>query len=234
MSMRLRLATYDVQRLTHGTAKVAGVLRSLSADIVCIQETPRWLRWRSRCAALARQAGLVYVTGDRTGAGTMLLSSHRVLVAHREEFPLPRTPGMHAGNLAVAVFTFTGGQQLVVGSMHLGRQLADRLRHVDLMVSRLESLGRKHGAPYVLAGHVGERQGGVAWKHLASVLTDGHAVAPRGGSATYGRTARVDGIFTSDDLRVVGCGVPDVSGLPTATGHRPVVADVELPYRPAA
>lgn len=227
MSTTLRIATYNVEHLAHGTAKAAGVLRSLDADVVCVQDAPRLVRWRSRCAALARRADLVYVTGGRTAAGTLLLASHRTMVAFREDFPLPRSLGSRAHGMAVAVFRFAGGEHLVVGSMRLGRDADQRLRHVDLMVGRLESLSRRYDAPHVLGGDVGERPDGPAWQHLAALLSDGHRVAPRGGSVTYGRTARADGIFASGEVKVVGCGVPKTAD--TAPGsHRPVLAELRL------
>lgn len=227
MSTTLRIATYNVEHLAHGTAKTAGVLRSLDADLVCVQDAPRLVRWRSRCAALGRLAGLVYVTGGRTAAGTLLLASHRTMVAFREDFPLPRSLGSRAHGMAVAVFQLAGGERLAVGSMRLGRDADQRLRHVDLMVSRLESLSHRYGAPYVLGGDVGERPDGPTWRHLAALLGDAHRLAPRGGSVTYGRTARVDGIFTSADVKVVGCGVPNAADTAPG-GHRPVVADLRL------
>lgn len=229
MSTALRLATYNVEHLTYGTANVARVLRSLSADVVCVQDAPRLVRWRSRCAALARRAGLVYVTGGRTGSGTVLLASFRTMVTFREDFPLPRSLTSRAHSMAIAVFRFTSGQQLVVGSMRLGRDADQRLRHVDLMVRRLESLSRKYEAPYVLGGDVAERQDGLAWQHLAALLTDGHTVAPQGGSVTFGRTSRIDGIFASSDVKVVGCGVPRIAAGATASTHQPVLAELQLP-----
>lgn len=221
----MRFATYNVRGLRQGIDKVTSVLRSLRADVVCVQEAPRGLRWRSRCAALARRSGLLYVTGGRTGAGTMLMCSARTAVVYREDFPLPRTPGLHTRGLAIAVFDIAGSR-LVAGSMHLGLESEERLRHLDLMVRRMESLARKHDAPYVLGGDVNERQDGPAWQQIAGLLTDGHAVAPQGGSVTFGRHSRIDGVFASRDLKVVGCGVPDADLVAEASDHRPVLAEL--------
>lgn len=226
----VRLVTYNVHPLTSGANRVSGVLRELRPDIVCLQEAPQRLRWRTRAADLARRAGLVYVTGGRPGAGTMLLCAQRAFVARQETVPLPRTPGLHQRGLAVAVFRI-GQQLLVVGSMHLGLDEAERQRHLDVVLPRMRSLAERHDAPYVLAGDVNERQQGAAWRRVASTLRDGHAVAPHGGTATFRRGERIDGVFVSDGIEVNGCGVPDVPGTPAASDHRPVLADLRMPSR---
>ncbi|MQA05506.1 MAG: hypothetical protein GEV07_23235 [Streptosporangiales bacterium] len=162
MTDRVRLATVQLRGLLRGGADVAASLGALDADVVCVQGTPRWVRWRTRCAALARRAGLVYVTGGGSASGTMLLCSPRAFVAHREDFPLPGIAQPAGRSLAIAVFSFTGGQQLVVGSVRLGRAAGERLRHLDLIARRLVSLGRKYSAPYALAGDLHEPAAGRA------------------------------------------------------------------------
>lgn len=215
MSAPVRLATVHLRGLLRSGADVAASLAALDADVLCVQGTPRWVRWRSRCAALARRAGLVYVTGGGTASGTMLLCSPRAFVAHREEFPLPGIAQPAGRSLAIAVFSFTGGPRLVVGSIRLGRATVERLRHLDLVASRLVSLGQKFSAPYALAGDLHERAGGPTWRRLATVLP-GTALG-RAGTA---------GIFASTALE-------PAADTGTNGTRQAVVAELELTNRPA-
>lgn len=100
-----------------------------AADVVCVFGAPRVVRWRSRTAAIARRSGLVYVTGQ----GTVLLSSHRMLV---RACASSRTPSVTA-----AVFHL-GPHRLVVGALRGG----------DVAAARrwLRVLGEEHDAPQLL------------------------------------------------------------------------------------
>jgi endonuclease/exonuclease/phosphatase family metal-dependent hydrolase len=63
-----------------GLAAVARVVRSASPDIALIQGAPRVWRWRSACARLARESGLVIVTGGRPADGNLVMCAMRVRV----------------------------------------------------------------------------------------------------------------------------------------------------------
>ena len=49
-------------------------------DVVCVTDAPRWLRWRSRSAALAREAGLLVVAGTGPSPARLLLAPLRTKV----------------------------------------------------------------------------------------------------------------------------------------------------------
>ena len=49
-------------------------ISAAEADLVCVHGAPSLLRWRSKCGAVARRAGLVVVGGGRIGGGNLLLS----------------------------------------------------------------------------------------------------------------------------------------------------------------
>ncbi|HEX6447417.1 MAG TPA: hypothetical protein VF053_20140 [Streptosporangiales bacterium] len=119
----LRLARFDA------AASGGEGLGGLGADVVCVFGAPRVVRWRSRTAAMARRGGLVYVTGQ----GTVLLSSHRMLVRTCAD---SRTPAVTA-----AVF-HVGPHRLAVGALRGG----------DVAAARrwLRALGEEHDAPQLL------------------------------------------------------------------------------------
>ena len=92
----VRLLSYNVRSLRDDAAAVVRVIRSAEPHVVCIQEAPRLLRWRAKCAALARRSGLVVVTGGRTAGANLILSSldvdvvgHRGRAVHQGAMPTP-------------------------------------------------------------------------------------------------------------------------------------------------
>jgi endonuclease/exonuclease/phosphatase family metal-dependent hydrolase len=74
----LRVLSYNVRGLRDDRAALADVVRSVDPDVVCVQEAPKYLRWRSKCASLAREWGLLYVAGGGSTGGTALFAHLRV------------------------------------------------------------------------------------------------------------------------------------------------------------
>jgi endonuclease/exonuclease/phosphatase family metal-dependent hydrolase len=226
---RVRVMTYNVRSLRDGRARVAAVIRACAPDVVCIQEAPRFLRWRSKCAALARESQLVVVTGGRTAGATLLLSGIRVRVRQRSDVLLSRTRRLHQRGLAMADLELDGAR-FGVASMHLGLDETERARHVDEVFGHLS---RMDVPQLVLAGDLNERPGQPRWQAVTARLRDGWQAAPSGGELTFPArrpSRRIDGVFVSAGLQVLSCGVPsDVDGMADASDHLPVVADVLVP-----
>ncbi|MDR3036519.1 MAG: endonuclease/exonuclease/phosphatase family protein [Kitasatospora sp.] len=227
----VRVLSYNVRSLRDDQEALARVIRACAPDVVCIQEAPRFFRWRKKAARLARAAGLVYVTGGATAAGPMILSSLRPLVERTEDVLLPRIPGLHQRGLATAVLRF-GPVRLGVVSCHLSLVAEERLTQTGLLLERLEALGTDHT---VVAGDLNDRPEGRSFRRLADSLQDGWAAAPWGGEHTIASGRRIDAVFASKGIKVLGCGVP--AGLPgvatpdlgTATDHLPVLAALRVP-----
>jgi hypothetical protein len=76
----VRVLTWNIGSLREDPAAVARVVRSASPDIALIQGAPRVWRWRSACARLARESGLVVVTGGRPADGNLVMCAMRVRV----------------------------------------------------------------------------------------------------------------------------------------------------------
>src|SRR5436190_15292314 len=98
---RLRLVSYNIRSLRDDPMAVAAVIRALSPDVVCVQEAPRFLRWRSKRAALARHSGLVVATEDRVG-GLAILAAFRTDVLDRSFTALTKAPKLHQRALVTA------------------------------------------------------------------------------------------------------------------------------------
>lgn len=216
--MTLRVLSYNVRSLRDDPAAVAAVIRSCRPDVVCVQEAPRFLRWRSKCAALARESGLVVVTGGRPAGAMLLLAALRVRVLSTRDVLLTKTPRLHQRGVAIAEVE-VGGASYAVASMHLSLDPAERLRQAAEVLEQLAGLS----APVVLAGDVNEAADGPAFSLLASRLRDG------GGGPTYRAQQprrRIDAIFADRRLEFLSCAVPEAPGLERASDHRPLLAEL--------
>ena len=220
MVVEFRVLTYNVRSLRDDPAAVAAVVRSCDPDVVCLQEAPRFWRWRSRCAALARDCGLLYVTGGGTTGGVALLAHLRVDVDDAREARLSKHPGLHQRGLAAAVVSRPGGR-LLVASAHLGLDAQERAGHAAEVLSLLGEVTAAHA---VVAGDLNEPPGRPGW----TVLHDGglRDLGP-GSEPTFPATTphkRIDAVLGSAGVEVLDYRVVDQPGVARASDHRPVLA----------
>jgi endonuclease/exonuclease/phosphatase family metal-dependent hydrolase len=232
--VELRVLTYNVRALRDDRAAVVRVVRALDPDVVCVQETPRFLRWRAKVARLARECGLVYATGGRTAAGNAVLTHLRVDVRNPRDIKLSKRRGLHQRGLAV-VDVAKSGAHLVVASAHFSLDARERAEHVHEILGHPS---RGDGIPVVLAGDLNEPPSGPTWKTLRERFRDAYADEPTGGEMTFSARnprRRIDGVLVDEGVEVVSCGVPehvdglDPSSIEAASDHRPVLAVLRLP-----
>ncbi|MEU3370434.1 endonuclease/exonuclease/phosphatase family protein [Streptomyces sp. NPDC006660] len=230
----VRVLSYNIRSMRDDVTALARVIRACRPDVVCVQEAPRFFRWRKAAARLARASDLVYVTGGATASGPMVLSSLRAHVERTEDILLPRTPGLHQRGFATAVLRF-GGARLGVLSCHLSVDDQERYAQGRLLLDRLAALGVPHA---IAAGDFNDRPHGRTFGLLASSLRDGWATAPWGREHTTrlgDPLQRIDAVFATPGVEILGCGVP--MGLPgvaeqdlrAATDHLPVLAALRVP-----
>lgn len=223
----LRVLTWNVRNHLGDPLAVQRVLRDAAPDVACLQEVSRWFGSRSRIAALARAAGLLYACGGRKSAGTALLTSLRTDVHEARAVRLPTSgwPTRPRGT-ATAVVRLPGTRPVRVASVHLGLDEAERARHVAAIGAR------RDGPPLVVAGDLNEPPGGPSWAalgHLADTDPDGGPTFP----AAHPRV-RIDAVLADARLTVVSAGWPDgvdEADVLAASDHRPVVAVLRLPPR---
>ncbi|SEC08251.1 Metal-dependent hydrolase, endonuclease/exonuclease/phosphatase family [Streptomyces sp. 2231.1] len=233
-SVVVRVLSYNIRSMRDDVAALARVIRACRPDVVCVQEAPRFYGWRKVAARLARNSGLVYVSGGAPAAGPMILSSLRAHVERVEDVLLPRTPGLHQRGFATAVLRF-GRARLGVLSCHLSIDDHERYEQGRLLLERLSALD----APYaVVGGDFNDRPDGRTFGLLADALRDGWATNPWGREHTTrlgDPLQRIDAVFTTERVEVLGCGVPmGLRGvrerdLRAATDHLPVLAALRLP-----
>jgi len=244
--MTMRVLTYNVRSLRDDPQAVARVIRSVAPDVVCIQEAPRFLRWRSKCAELARRSGLVVVGGGRSAAANLLLSSLRVDVLETKNILLSPEPGLHRRGIAWARLRLAGEEFIVAGA-HLDLREEARLRHVAEVERVLAQLAPAE-VPSIVCADVNDDPGSPTWNalsrsridayaHLKSGPdSDGEAMAsntpddPEGatsGPADHPRR-RIDAIFVSPSIQVRRAQVLRGRDVERASDHRPVLAELDL------
>lgn len=219
----LRLLTYNLHGLRDDADEASAVIRRCEPDVVCIQEAPRFLRWRSKRAAVARKAGLVVATANRTG-GLMLMTSLRAQVVRTGFSLLPKSPKLHQRSVCWAQLS-VGGSRWTIASVHFSLSADERLSHLAPLWAALPAYDE---TPLVLAGDINEEPGGPVWQELTGRLTDAWAAAAEGDGNTYSASRphkRIDGIFASPGVEVVSChAVADDPGVAVASDHLPVLA----------
>lgn len=228
MSVELRVVSWNVRSLRDDESAVAATLRELKPDVVCLQEAPRFLRWRSRCADLARESRLLMVGGGRASGANVVLASLRTQVRGVVECELPGSPRRHRRGLTLAVLN-VGGVQALIGGTHLSLDTSEREQQAAEVVRRAEALGVEH---VVLCVDVNDVPGSPTWHVLSESLHDAHAVAPDGGTLTFPAAApnrRIDAVFVSKSVEVLGAGVPEgLADAAKASDHLPVIATLRL------
>lgn len=218
---RLRVLTYNVRSLRDDDAAVARVIRSAAPDVVCVQEAPKWWRWRSRCAALARRTDLMVITGGLPAGHNLLMCRVAVDVSETLDRQLSRSRGLHQRGVAMATCELGGSRFRLVGT-HFSLDPRERRRHVEEILSLIG----EPSEPVIIGADVNEAPGAPAWSALAARFPE---CAVTGGTfpADTGQR-RIDGIFASASAAVSSAGVLDSADVRAASDHRPVLAEIEL------
>jgi endonuclease/exonuclease/phosphatase family metal-dependent hydrolase len=228
--MIIRLMSYNVRSLRDDARAVARVIRSAAPDVVCVQEAPRFFRWRTKCAELARRSGLVLVCGGRPAAANLIMSTLAVDVRATREVKFSKDPRLHQRGCAMAVLAKSGQPFAVVGT-HLDLEAEPRLRHVAELRAHADGV-RPSEIPLVVAGDINEKPGEPAWRALTEIGADAFAAVGVGEGKSFpagNPTRRIDGIFVAAPLKALSAEVLDSPDVRVASDHRPVVVEVELP-----
>ncbi|MDX6356128.1 MAG: hypothetical protein QOF98_3031 [Streptomyces sp.] len=230
----VRVLSYNIRSMRDDTAALARVIRACAPDLALIQEAPRFFRWRKAAARLAEATGLVHVTGGATTTGPMILSSLRAQVERTEDVLLPHHPPLHRRGFATAVLRI-GGARVAALSAHLSLDPAERYEQAGLLLDRITGLGEPYA---IVGGDFNEPPDRPGFSRLADRLQDAWATKPWGAEFTNNSTLasqRIDAVFTTPGIEVLGCGVP--RGLPgitpedlrAATDHLPVLTALRVP-----
>jgi endonuclease/exonuclease/phosphatase family metal-dependent hydrolase len=226
----LRLLTYNVRSMRDDRAALGRVISSAEPDVVCVQEAPRFLRWRSLCAELARRSGLVVVGGGRPAAANLILCNLRVDVVSTAAVRFSKDARLHRRGTAIAVLRLAGATFAVAGT-HLDLAEEPRLRHV----AELDRAIARHvpeDVPVCVAGDLNDRPGSRTWAAASAVRADAFATAGTGSAFTSTAAnphQTLDGIFADPRLTVRSARVIEHPDVAAASDHLPVLAELELP-----
>lgn len=226
----LRLLSYNVRSMRDDRAALGRVISSTEPDVVCVQEAPRFLRWRSKCAELARRSGLVVVSGGRAAGAQLILSNLRVDVVSTQDVRFSKDPRLHQRGTAIAVLRLAGSTFAVAGT-HLDLVEPARLRHIQEL-NRAIAQYVPADVPSVVAGDMNGQPGSATWNALIADRLDAFAAA--GQSSAFTSTAayphqRIDGVFVDHRIRVLQARVVDHPDAKIASDHLPVLTVLELP-----
>ena len=169
----LRLLSYNVRSLREDANALVRVIRAAEPDVVCVQEAPQRLRWRSKCAALARRCGLVVVVGGRTAAGNLIMSTLGVDVSATAAERFSEEDRLHPRGAALALLSWQGVSFAVAGT-HLDLLEAPRLRHIrelHRVLDRVVGADRTPAPHTIIAADVNDIPGSAAWAALTEQAT---------------------------------------------------------------
>jgi endonuclease/exonuclease/phosphatase family metal-dependent hydrolase len=215
--------TYNVRSLRDDVDSLSAVVQRHDPDVLLVQEAPRFLRWRSKRAALARRCGLVVATADRPG-GLCVMTHLRVDLDSTSFVLLPKTPRRHQRAVVTATVTMRGATWRLA-SVHLSTDPAERQQHLPALLSALDA--GEDSTPLVVGGDINEGPDGPVFGQLADRWQDSFAVAGRGDGLTSTAASprrRLDAIFADRTVTVVSCEAIDTPGVVAASDHRPVLA----------
>jgi endonuclease/exonuclease/phosphatase family metal-dependent hydrolase len=221
--------TYNVRSMRDDKAALGRVISSAEPDVVLVQEAPRFLRWRSLCAELARRSGMVVLTGGgRAQGANMILSTLGVDAEHTADVLFSKDRGLHQRGASIAILRYRGERLGMVGT-HLDGVDAPRLRHIDELHAAVEA-HIPADVPTVIGGDVNAEPGSASWDRLTADRVDAFQVAGAGNGFTN-RSATphriIDGIFVDPRITVRRSWVVEHADVVAASDHLPVVAELD-------
>ena len=226
----IRLLSYNIRAMRDDNEALFRVIRAAEADVVVVQESPRFLRWRSKCAGLARRCGLVVVAGGRPTGANLIMSTLAIDVERTHDVMFSTDPDLHHRGTAIAILTYRGSRFAVAGT-HLDVKPEPRLRHVGELHAAIDRLVPAE-VPTVIAGDINDRPGSPTWDLLTSKRSDAFAVAGQGSAFTSTATnphQTIDGVFADPRITVRSARVIESDDVRIASDHRPLLVELELP-----
>lgn len=225
--MQLRVVVYNVRGFRDDWRQGAAVLAELQPDLALINECGNAPSLRR----FARVLGMRAVSGPlfflrRTPRNALLVRPPWRVVGHRLH-GFQHSTRFHPRGALIA-HVGRSGLRLWAVAVHLGLAPAERTRHAQQLTDLVRSLQ----GPVVLGGDLNEDPEGRAASWIGDRFFDAWPRAGRGGGETFPSadpTARVDYLFTSEELRVERAevlGSPEIVG---ASDHRPVLVDLTVP-----
>lgn len=202
----LRLLSLDARTLSLDRTELAALIAKHQPDVACVHGSPSRLRWRSISAGLARRAGMVVVSGGRTGGGNLVMSTLGVDVLATRDLRFTGRSGVQPPGATLAVLRLLGSEFVFAGTRLVGNP-AVRLAQVGELQSAIAGFV-PDDPPVVVSAQGSDRTHASAWQAL-----------------TENRVAVAGGVFV--DARIGIDDAPDLDGYGTA--FAPVRTDLTVP-----
>jgi endonuclease/exonuclease/phosphatase family metal-dependent hydrolase len=227
----VRVLSYNVHGQRDDRAALTAVVRSAAPDIVIVQEAPRRLRWRTKCAALAHSWGMVYAAGGLPALGNLIVTTQRIRVHETWCLRYPLTPGRHLRGAAFARCSVTDpdGHEstFVVAGTHLATDDTERPGQARMFADAVRAVAE----PVIAGLDANETPGGASWTVVSDGLID-VATASDDVRPTFPArhpTRRLDAVFVDPRWTVTAYDVIATDAAAAASDHLPVLVDVQLP-----
>lgn len=224
----IRFATYNIRSLRDDARAVVRVLAALDADVVCVQEAPRFLFWRRRCRKLATGCGLRVIAGGRDAAANLLLAKPAVVVHRTHTVKFSKRRHLSLRGAVLADVTVCGTRIVVVGT-HLDGVDEPRIQHIGELHQAMEQF-MTPGARFAIGADVNAEPGSPSWALLCQGAVDAASITSSGDPMTnqpLTPTRRIDALFVGGRLAVRSTRALDSPDVNLASDHRPVLAELE-------
>jgi endonuclease/exonuclease/phosphatase family metal-dependent hydrolase len=223
----VRVAVYNVRGFRAGVEEVAGALERFRPDLILLQESGS--RWALR--RFARRLGMDVATDPRAFLRRRVKDAVLVrppwrIVEHRQH-RFATIDRFYPRGALIARLDASGRRCWAV-CVHLGLRRKERGRHAR---EALRLLAGVEG-PILLGGDLNELPDGPAVQVFGRRLRDVWLLGGDVAGKTFPAedpTARIDYLFVSEDVRVERALVPSGPEIRTASDHRPLIAEIELP-----
>lgn len=227
----MRIVTYNTQGSmgmegVRSTKRIAEVMRSLSADVVCFQEIHQRLPWSGRedqPAVLSSLLGrnFIFQKNFHVGFGGYGVGMAVRGRADRVQNHLLPSGKEQRGALEVALKNVGGLRAVTVFCTHWGLQEEERLNQAKALADLVNGAGR----PVIVCGDLNETASGSAVHALLSAtsLRDADAAADRASFPSDNPDVRIDYVLHTSEIQPVNVEV--IRSL--ASDHLPLVVDFE-------
>lgn len=233
----VRVLSFNIEHGAAGVDKIAAVIRTTNADVICLQETNGFKTLPDPVPALRRALAGFHVAHH----GELLVASRWPIVSWKAR-PLGITGARRPVLEAVLE---REEQRLTVINVHLATSLtgASLANRRDTLPAYLEQTGKVRAAqvdgllrwtrqintPLVVAGDFNTPPRGRVYRRLAQRMDDAWGQRGRGLGYTYPShrpQMRIDYVFVANGATPRQAVVPPVR----ASDHRPLIVDVSLTF----
>lgn len=236
----LRILSWNICELRGDLPALIDGVRDLDADVLLLQEAPRFVLPQARLSWFASRVDRRILVGGRGGRGLAILAREEIAgqVIRRGMHPvaqqLSNANSTYPRGVAAVRLAVPGGGAVVVSDIHFALQVPNRERHARHVLRLVQGAG----APVIVGGDLNEGADGPARTLLSGVLEDPAASDPAWDQPTFPAASprsRIDALLTTPDVRVRAAFSPRQSArvsaerFAEASDHLPVVLDVRVP-----